>query len=208
VRISLLFTTLIAIYFYHRFYFRWILYASFLLLIVPFFLLQTSLYNKQSVFEKYLSKINNTELKTDTRTFLYIELLEDLTMNNELVVGKGSNGTYYSSFFRNINIDTENRLTIEVGILAILLKGGLIASFLNLGILFSTIYLSFFRSNNIYVLGIGFMLLIHTLLLFVENLVSFSTYNFVIWFFIGVGLSKKIRSLDNTEIRKLLNYRE
>jgi hypothetical protein len=206
VRIVLLFMGFITIYLYRLFYLKWVLYISFLLLLLPFILLQISINKKQSVIEKYLSKMHNTELSMDTRTFLYIEVLNDLASNDKLIIGKGSNGTYFSTYFRDTGDDTENRLTVEVGILAILLKGGFIAFFLNLAILISAIYLAFFRTNNIYIMGIGFMLLIHILLLFVENFVNFSTYNFMIWYFIGLCLSNKIRTLNNKQISKLLQY--
>ena len=63
------------------------------------------------------------------------------------------------------------------------------------------IYSAFFKSNNLYLVTVGFLLFIHTLLLFVENLVSYNTYNFCIWFFVGVCLSNDLRGLSNEDIK-------
>jgi len=135
---------------------------------------------------------------------LYFEVFKDLLENNQLITGKGASGTYYSEYFRTAEGDSDTRLTVEVGLLAILLKGGLIAVFINLLILFIAIYLAFFRSKNFYVIGVGYMLFIHTIILFIENLSSFSSYNFIIWIFIGVCLSKEIRNLSNQQIKNIL----
>ena len=204
MRVPLLFLALFAISFYRKYNFKWILKISFLILVVPLFLLQSSIISKQSVFQKYLPEISDTEFSTDTRTFLYFEVFKDLLENNQLITGKGASGTYYSEYFRTAEGDSDTRLTVEVGLLAILLKGGLIAVFINLLILFIAIYLAFFRSKNFYVIGVGYMLFIHTIILFIENLSSFSSYNFIIWFFIGTCLSNQIRSMDNNAIRALL----
>jgi len=91
---------------------------------------------------------------------------------------------------------------------AILLKGGLIAVILHLLLLFTAIYYAFFRSNNYYVVGIGHMLLIYTLLLFIENFVNYTSNNLFIWFFIGVCLSKEIRNMTNLEIKMIFKTKK
>jgi len=206
VRLTLLYLGLIIIYLVRIFNNKLILKVSFIALILPFYFLQASMNSDESFFERYLSKSNIQELSTDTRTFLYQEVFEDLIYNGNLVFGKGANGTYYSKYFHKTVGESDYRLSSEVGILALLLKGGLIALFLNLAILFIAIYLSFFRSNNYFLVGIGIMLFIHTLLLFVENLVSYNMYNFLIWFFIGTCLSNKLRALNNKQILRLLKH--
>ena len=206
VRLPLLYLALTIIYFIKKFNAKWILKVSFIAIIVPFYFLQASLNSGESFFEGYLSKTNNKDLSTDTRTFLYLEVFDDLVHNGNLIFGKGANGTYFSNYFNTAGGDTDNRLSSEVGILALLLKGGLLAVFLNLTVLIIAIYLSFFQSNNYFLVGIGFMLLIHILLLFVENLINYNMYNFLIWFFIGICLSNGIRALNNKQISKILKY--
>lgn len=212
MRIGLLYLSLVAIYGYRKLNIKWIPAVAMLTLLIPFYMVQIS-YSDGSFFQTILSTVQdlfstssqNIAKKSDTRTFLYNEVFDDLLNNNKILVGKGSNGTYDSPYFRATRQDNDQRLTVEVGALAIFLKGGLIAVILNLALLFIAIYMAFYKTNNDYVMGVGFMLLVHTLILFVENLVSYSTYNFAIWFFTGVCLSRPLRVMNNQEIRWLLN---
>jgi len=205
IREILLITGLISLYFYRKFHFKWILKGTFVLLIAPFIFIQSSMDSGESFFQENLSSVSDDEMSTDTRTFLYVEVYEDLVKNNKLLFGKGANGTYYSNYFDTAGGDTDTRLTVEVGVLAILLKSGLIGVTLYLLLLFVAIYYSFFRSNNHFVVGIGFMLFIYTMLLFVENIISYSSHNLFVWFFIGVCLSNEIRYMTNFEIQNILN---
>lgn len=205
IRELLLITGLVSLYFYMQFHFKWILKGTFIFLIVPFIFIQYSMNTGESVIQKNLSVISNNEMSVDTRTFLYVEVYEDLVKNNQLLFGKGANGTYYSNYFNTARGDSDTRLTVEVGALAILLKGGLVALILYVLLLFTAIYYAFFRSNNYYIVGIGFMLFIYTILLFIENLISYSSNNLFVWFFIGICLSNEIRKMTNFEIKNILS---
>lgn len=204
LRIVLLYIAFLAVFFSKRLNTRWILKLAYISLLVPFILLISSFKSGQSAFSKYLPSINDREMASDTRTFLYKEVLNDLTSHGKLIIGKGANGTYFSRYFRQAGGDTDTRLTVEVGLLSILLKGGVVAVMLNLSILFIAIYNALFRSNNYYIIGIGFILVVHAIILFFENVISYSLYNFMIWFFIGVSLSKSLRDLDNEQITDVL----
>ena len=205
IRELLLIAVLIPFYYYRIFHFKWILKGSFMLLLVPLILLQSSINTGDSFIQKSLNTISDEEMSVDTRTFLYIEVLEDLTKNKKLLFGKGANGTYYSDYFSITRGDTDTRLSVEVGVLAIMLKTGLIGFTLYLLLLFIAIYYAFFRSNNDYVVGIGLMLFIYVILLFIENSILYSSHNVFVWFFVGVCLSNQIRTMSNFEIHKILN---
>ena len=206
LRVILLFICLFGFLLYITFRIKWILLFSCLVLVLPFALLQQSYVTGESAFEKYLGNTNDDEYSVDTRTFLYTELFEDLSSSGSLITGKGANGSYYSEYFYSIDLgETHNRNNLEVGILGILLKGGFIAVFLNLFLLVIAIVYAFFRSNNIYTIGLGYILIVHFMLLFLENYTIYSSYNFFVWFFIGVCLSKKMRGMNNTQIRAILN---
>ncbi|HMC00676.1 MAG TPA: hypothetical protein VKN14_06540, partial [Flavobacteriaceae bacterium] len=78
----------------------------------------------------------------ETRTFLFTELMSELNVT-EKFVGRGSLGTYYSEFFERVTRyyqligntawkgDDPTRITIEVGYLQMILKGGFILFSLN-----------------------------------------------------------------------------
>lgn len=142
--------------------------------------------------------------KADTRTLLYSEIYDDYSASNDLIFGRGASGTYFSRYFLITKADNATRLTVEVGILAVLMKGGLFAVLLNYVIFVMAIYIALAQSNNKYVRSIGLFLGIHVLLFFVENLLSFDLYNFTVWFMVGVCLSKELRGLSDLEMEKLL----
>lgn len=177
---------------------------AFILLFVPFLLLKLSIDSGESVITKYLSNTDDVDFSVDTRTFLYTELYKDLLNHDRILVGKGAYSTYYSDYFSIAEGDSPNRLDIEVGVLAMLLKGGLIAVFLNLFMILVAIYYSFFRNNNLFVFGVGLILAIHFILLFLENRIGYTSYNFSIWFLVGIALSNEIRTLKNKEILQML----
>jgi hypothetical protein len=176
----------------------------FLSLSIPIYLLINSISSGQSAIEQNLSSISDQDLSSDTRTFLYTEVFEDLLINDALIFGKGANGTYYSNFFNQTGGDTDTRLTVEVGMLSVLLKTGLVGVILYFLLILNAVYHSLFKSRNLFVKGIGLMLGIHFILLFVENIISYSSYNIYIWFFIGICLSKEMRNMSNPEIKALL----
>jgi hypothetical protein len=204
VRIPLLYLSIVLVYLYRVFNLKLILYIAILSLSVPFYFLIESVVTDESAFQKYRPQTKNEDLNDDTRTFLYTEVYDDLKKSNQLLIGKGSSGTYYSTYFDKYGGDTSHRLSVEVGILALLLKGGYIAVFLNLSIFIVAIYLALFHTNNYFVISIGFMLIIHILILFITNYIDYTIYNVALWFFVGVCLSKEIRSLDNKEIKNIL----
>lgn len=195
---------LFAVYLYGRYRFRWVLPIAFLALLLPGILLYQGITTGESPIETYLSSSLDSDLKTDTRTFLYKELYADLEGNNQLFIGKGANGSYYSDYFSSAPEESAYRNNIEVGVLGMLLKGGFISVFLNLCLLIIAIFMAFFRANNTFVTAVGFILIAHTILLFIENYYSYSGYNYAIWFFIGVCLSKEIRQMNNSQIKLML----
>ena len=208
IRVVLLFACLIAVYLYGQVNWKWVLPLSCLVLLLPFILIQQSVATGESAITKYLSGSTDDDLSIDTRTFIYTELFADLVSNDQLLIGKGANGRYYSEYFSTQEGDSDIRLNIEVGALGLLLKGGFIAVVLNLFLLILAVFYAFFQSKNYYVIGIGFLLLVHFILLFIENIIVYSSYNYFTWFFIGICLSKPIRNLKNSEINFILNSKK
>lgn len=207
IREFLLFLSFFCLYLYARFKLKFILRFAFLIVLVPMLLVQQGSRSGESPFQKYLSGSDNGEdnLRVDTRTFLYTELYDNLIETGSLMFGKGAGGKYYSDFFSVDFGYAIERETVEVAILAILLKGGLVAVFLNLLIFMSAIYYAFFKSKNYYVVGIGFVILVYTILFFLENFVQYNSFNIWIWFCIGICFSKPIRNYSNSEIKLILN---
>lgn len=143
-----------------------------------------------SIFFNYMSidLKDGGDKMTDTRSFLYLEVINDLTDSDNLLIGKGPGGSYYSSYFDTTGDDAPDRYTVEVGFLALLLKFGLLGTFIYMFILVYAIYRSVIKSNIKFVNIIGVVLFTYFILLFVENLYLYNHINLLVWYFIGISM--------------------
>lgn len=154
----------------------------------------------------------------DSRTFLFKELFSELNQT-EKFFGRGSLGTYYSEFFEGTRKywelmgrtgwagDVPERITIEVGYLQMLLKGGLVLLILNVSMYIYAIYLALFKSNNKFIKRLGYYILIITALSLVSLRPAFTPTFILLWLSIGTVLSKKNRQLSNEEINALIKFK-
>lgn len=207
IRELMLFGGLTGLFLYRNFNAKWVFYVAFAGLFAPLVLIQQGVNSGESPFEEYLAFSDDDELSTDTRTFLYIELYGDLVNDGKLLVGKGATGKYYSAYFSQVEGDASLRINMEVGALGILIKGGVIGLVLHLIVLYIATFYAFFRSRNTYVMGAGFIVLVHSILLFLENVITYNTYNFLIWFFVGICLSREMRQMNDSQIQAVLRGR-
>lgn len=167
-------------------------------IVVPFYFITLFARTGYSVFEEPETATRISRLGADntgdTRTFLYEELFEDLSENDAWLLGKGLNGTYYSSYFdrKNVDADIADRKGVEVGVLNYLLKGGIVQSILYLLLLVWSSYSCLFQSNSKAMMLVGFILLAHYIFLFVEEVPRYDIYNITIWFYIGLGFSNTL----------------
>jgi len=204
LRDILLLIPVISIYIFQKFHLKIIFSLSLLTLLIPLYLLYDVYKSDKSIFQS-MSELSDSEETDDTRTFLYQELFADLIKTKSLIAGKGAYSTYYSEYFSNNEGDSDTRMNVEVAFLETFLRGGIIAVILNLSLFVYAIYISFFKSNNYYSIAIGYFLLVHVLLWFVEDILSFSIYNFIVWFCVGLCLNNQFRKLTNKELTVLIN---
>lgn len=154
----------------------------------------------------------------DTRTFLFQELFSDMNLT-EKIFGRGSLGTYFSPFFEHTRRywewmgrvgwpgDVANRISIEVGYLQMILKGGFILLILNVLIYFKAIYVAIFKSNNWFIRRLGYFILIITILTLVELRPTFTPLFIIFWMSIGTVLKKEYRDMDDDEINNLIGIK-
>lgn len=152
----------------------------------------------------------------DTRIFLYNELLEELGRSRELLAGRGSLGTYYSHFMEHTKWYTETylkrkwwgdssiRITIEVGYLQMILKGGFILFLTNLFLMLQSSYLAIFRSNNKFIKRLGVFILIISILSLISFRPAFTPTFIILWVAIGTILNPKNRMMTDQEINNLI----
>lgn len=151
----------------------------------------------------------------DSRTFLFKELYADFN-HVEKYIGRGSLGSYYSDFFERTRRyyeftgekswagDVPDRITVEVGYLQMMLKGGLILVVLNIGMYVSAIYFALFRSNNKFIKRLGYYILIIAILSMVSLRPAFSPTFIFFWIAIGTVLNKRYRHMSDKEINKAI----
>jgi len=152
------------------------------------------------------------EASADTRTFLFVELFADMS-DNEMIIGKGALGTYYSPYFAEIRSegmggDSSTRATNEVGYLFILLKGGIIMIVLYLLILIPVAYLGIFKSDNIITRMCGYYILTYLLLWMVSFPQEFLPKFIILWMAVGTIISDSNRKLQNNDLMILENERK
>jgi hypothetical protein len=125
--------------------------------------------------------------ETDTRSFLYEELLGDLE-GYEILLGRGFSGTYFSFFFLHtwetfgVSFD---RFTLEVGFLQLMLKGGFVYYILFITPLLVTGLKGILNKNTDSLsFSICIFIFAELLLMFFENIPNYG-FNFFNLFFLA-----------------------
>ncbi|MDX1316117.1 MAG: hypothetical protein R3262_01120, partial [Xanthomarina gelatinilytica] len=152
----------------------------------------------------------------DTRIFLYNELIAELD-NIEEIIGRGSLGTYYSHYMEHTKWyieeirkqtwygDSSIRITIEVGYLQMILKGGYILFLSTLFLMLSSSYLAIFKSNNLFVRNLGLYILVLSILSIISFRPAFTPTFIILWTAVGTALNKRNRNMTDQEIKELIN---
>lgn len=150
---------------------------------------------------------HNQDATADTRTFLFVELFQDMSEYDALV-GRGALGTYFSPYFAftarlGLSGDSPNRVINEVGYLEMILKGGYIMVALYLLVLIPAAYLGIFRSNNAIARMSGYMILIYLVIWIVSYYPVYSAEYLLLWMGVGTAISPKARAIsDKNLLRK------
>jgi hypothetical protein len=179
----------------------------FCVLMIPFYLLYIGV-KGENVFGEALGDNGQggyaqENLQADTRTFLYVEVFQDLKMNKAFLFGKGVNAGYLSESFQTLN-----RTIVEVGFLQILLKSGIVGFILYMTMIVSAIFKAMNNSKNKFMEYLALLLLGYVLMFFIENILAFNMLNVMIWIVVGMCHSQELRELSDEEIRNLfLNVR-
>lgn len=153
----------------------------------------------------------------DSRTFLFNEVFTDMS-SGEKIYGRGSLGSYYSPFMeRSKNYitylgqewwgDASDRITVEVGYLQMILKGGFILFILTMSLMLNATYLALFKSNNRFIKKLGLFILILTVLSLISFRPAFTPTFIILWIAIGSVLNKRNRLMTDHEMDKLISFK-
>lgn len=185
---------------------------SIVIMLIPFFAIAYSL-KHGSIFDIASNSINvgdtfqieNENVNSDTRTFLWIELFNDFFQQDiwTQLFGKGAIAYYSSNFFR-----TNYRLGIEVPILQWLLQCGLIFI-----IAYTTI--AVLAINRLYRYGNNRLCKIASILIagfycncYVSNLVGCSIMQLGFWFLVSIAFNNSLLQATDDDILGVLSYDE
>jgi hypothetical protein len=160
-----------------------------------------------AILEIFQSSKSLGNTSTDTRSFLYKEIFDDM-QPAELLTGRGFLGTYFSPYFYQIREsgipEYYIRFTVEVGYLELLLKGGYIyVTLYFLPIVYTALNAIFLKKDELLLtFNIGIYLVTEFFICFFENIPEYSIHNFLIFLLAGYAYSQikdaKKKAVKNT----------
>jgi hypothetical protein len=194
----------------------WLQLTHFLLFAIPVVLFILGVTNNYNIFEETGQEAGNStsisqhgeddNLLTDSRTFLYVEVLGSLDRSNDWLIGRSSIGSYMSDFFYDEGGAMKGkRYGCEVGILNILLQYGIVGVLCYFLLLFVVSRYAIKYSNNFLAKMIGLFIAFRWTYSFVEEYTQYDLNFYFFWIAIGLVSSSKFRNMTDNEIR---NYFE
>lgn len=141
-----------------------------------------------------------TSFNTDTRTFIYIEVLNSIDNLKELVFGNSMISDYNSEYFDSADA-IGVRQSSEVGALNIFMFYGIVGIVSFLLIIFRISFLAIYRSNNLLSKMLGLLIAFWFITIFVEENTRFDLNFCFFWLIIGLLSSIHFRSLTDVSIK-------
>jgi hypothetical protein len=150
-------------------------------------------------------KVEET-LTADTRTFLYLEVLESAVKHNYALWGRtparGNDSAYFGDFSKEIlKTGKQERYSNEVSILNIFTWLGLIGGVLYFLVFLKASYLAINESNNIFIKLVGLNVSFRWTYGFVEDFSNFDLSNIFLWLMLGMCFSKSFRQMSNYQMK-------
>lgn len=144
------------------------------------------------------------DLRADTRTFLYVEVLQTANKYNSWLIGRsparGNESKVFGKEEKKISGRAE-RLVNEVAILNIFTWTGLIGVISYFLVFYQASFLAINRSNNIYSQMLGVYIAFRWLYAWVEDINYFTSTTFLLWLAIGMCYSDSFRSMSDLEVK-------
>jgi len=188
------------------------------LIIIPVILFSLAVSGLFNVFEidKYVKKDYNAverdangnivedDLKADTRTFLYVEVLYSAKVFNSWIIGRSPARGNLSETFgygEDKSGRVGERLGNEVAILNVFTWTGIVGVVLYLFVFYRASYLAINQSNNIFSKIIGLFIAFRWAYAWVEDINYFTLTTVFLWLTIGFCFSKSFRSMSDKDVQ-------
>jgi hypothetical protein len=145
-----------------------------------------------------------SSLTADTRTGLYVEVLESAVNNDYILFGRtparGNDSILFGSFLsEDLNTGKMERFANEVSILNVFTWTGLVGVIFYFLVFFKASYLAINKSNNIFIKITGLYISFRWVYAWVEDFSRFDLSNIFLWISIGMCFSISFRSMSNKE---------
>ncbi len=156
--------------------------------------------------QDYLSSSKDIEdFSTDTRTFLYNEMGEDLKRTKSYLFGKGALSYYYSLYFDSGAKGKYGRMTSEVTFLNWLLHSGLIYVVLYYFLLLYGAAKAIYQGKNDFVKCVAIVAVGWFFNSFISDLNGARFYHVVFFILLGCCYSKKWLNYSNKQVRYIFS---
>jgi hypothetical protein len=143
------------------------------------------------------------DVTSDTRTFIYEEVLESAIDNNYWLLGRTparGNDSYTFGVYAYELTGRNERLSNEVGLANIFTWTGLVGVVIYMIIFFRATYLAVNRSRNLFSKLIGVYVAFRWLFAWIEDISDFSLNYFMIMTMLGLCFSYSFRNMNDTEV--------
>lgn len=159
----------------------------------------------QKIQEYIMENSDDQDMASDTRTFLYVEMAEDLTKTHSWLFGKGAFSRYYSVYFDDSSKGRFGRLSSEVPFLNYLLRGGICYVIAYFGLLIYAIYLGIWKAKNKFVKSVAIIASGWYFNSFVGDITGCRFYHLAFFILLGCCLSNKWLNYTDQDIKFILN---
>jgi len=142
------------------------------------------------------------DLTVDTRTFLYVEVLQTAKKYDTWWIGRSPARGNETEYFSEDDLTGRGeRGGNEVAILNIFTWTGIIGVILYFLIFYKASYLAINQSNNFFAKLIGIFIAFRWLYAWVEDINYFTLTTFMLWLTLGICFSKSFREMSNQEVK-------
>lgn len=151
--------------------------------------------------DQYIS-VENEEDIADTRSLLYEKVNDKLESSGKTWIGLGGISNYWDGYFADSNVSElqdRGRMSTESGILNMYLYGGWIGAFLFSCLFWCSAYYGIYQSKNIVCRLTGSFIIFRWVVSFVDEPEMWLCSNLMMYFFMGICLNSKLRSLSNAQ---------
>ena len=188
-------------------------------LVIPFILLFLGISNIFNIFkiEDYVKGNYETtsviggkqevdDLKADSRTFLYEEVIGSAIKNDYILVGRSlargnDSAAFGAHFAEELRTFRYERIENEVSVLNVFTWTGVIGLILYFLIFYKACHLALYKSNNSYIKIIGFYVAFRWMIAWLEDFNRFDINNLFLWITVAMCFSESFRKMTDKEFR-------